>query len=253
MNSHAVFLSLAAAIAVIPAWAEDVVAPGTTVRLSTATEHLSNDTPDWRELNAGVQMQLAPRHVLDLSVGGTRRFGRYDNQAAASYALPVGSALTVTVDGNASSTHVVLPRYRAGGELQYGFAHDWLAHVGVHTSSYDDATVNQGLLQLEHYVGDYSWALGWRPTRAFGTTAHGIELRGSRYFGDRNAITLVVAGGREAASAPGGVQLANVRAVALFGSYWLDRHWGLTYGVDHTRQGDLYIRNGFNLGVQYAF
>lgn len=253
MKLLAALLPVAALAVAAAAHADGGPPPGTIVRLSSATEHLSNATSDWRDVSAGLQMPLAPNNTLDLSIGSTRRFGLNDNEGAASYTFPVGSALTLTADGNASNTHVVLPRYKAGGSLQMKFAHDWLAHVGIHTSSYDAATVNQGSLQIEHYVGDYSWAAGWRPTRAFGKTANGFELRGSRYFGDRNAITLLVATGREAASAPGSVVLTDVRAIALFGSYWLDRHWDLTYGISHTRQGDLYQRNGFNLGVQYAF
>ncbi|TFV92757.1 YaiO family outer membrane beta-barrel protein [Oxalobacteraceae bacterium OM1] len=251
MNRFLSFWPLAAMLAAGAACAADD--NGTTLRLSSGIERLSNDTPDWRDTEAGLTFQLGPRRVLDLSAGETRRFGLHDNQFAASYSLPLSSALTATLDGNVSSTHHVLARHALGGELQFEFAPAWLLHAGARSSSYDTATVNQALLMLERYTGAFSWSAGWRPTRAFGTTANGFELRGGYYYGDRNAVTLILAAGKEAASVPGGVVLTDVRSIALTGRHWLDRHWGLTYGAGHTSQGDLYSRNGINLGVQYAF
>ncbi|HWJ94984.1 MAG TPA: YaiO family outer membrane beta-barrel protein, partial [Telluria sp.] len=191
--------------------------------------------------------------ALDLSLARTSRFGLHDNQFAASYSMPLSAELTATIDANASDTHRVLARHAFGGELQYEFAKGWLAHGGARTTSYDSATVNQALVSLERYIGDYSMTAAWRPTHAYGTTSHGFELRGSRYYGERSAVTLILAGGREAASVPGGVSLTGVRSVALTGRHWFDRHWAATWAVGHTRQGNLYSRDGITLGAQYAF
>lgn len=225
----------------------------TTLRLISATEHLSNDTPDWHETGIGLKFDFNLRHGLDLAVSETRRFGLHENQLAASYTVPLSSALTATLDGNVSSKHGVLARHSLGTGLQYEFAPAWLLHGSVRSSSYDTVTVNQTVFMLEHYFSSFSWMLGWRPTRAFGTTAHGVEVRGSYYYGDRNSVTVILAGGQEAASIPSGVLLADVRSVALLGRHWLDRSWAVSYGAAHTRQGDLYSRNGVNLGIQYGF
>lgn len=256
MNRFPYPIALATMLASGAVQAAEAVAPKenpATLRLSSATEHLSNGTPNWRETVAGFSYKLAPRHVVDISAGETHRFALHDDQFAASYTAPLTNALTATVDGNFSSTHRVLARHALGAQLQYEFAPSWLLHGGARSTSYDTVTVNQAVFMLEHYFSSFSWTLGWRPTRAFNTTAHGIELRGSHYYGDRNAVTLIVAGGKEAASIPAGVTLTNVRSAALTGRHWLDRNWAVSYGASHTRQGNLYSRNGINLGVQYAF
>jgi len=225
----------------------------TILRLSTTTEHLGNDTPDWRENSLGATFAFKPRHALDIAAGEISRFGLHDNQVAAAYTAPLSATLTATVDGNFSTTHHVLARHALGAELQYEVAPAWLLHGGVRSSNYDAASVNQAVFMLEHYFSSFSWTLGWRPTRAFGTTANSAELRGAYYYGDRSAVTLIAAAGKEAASVPGGVALSSVRSIALSGRHWLDRRWAVTYGMSHVRQGGLYSRNGINVGIQFAF
>ncbi len=239
---------LALAMLASPALAAD-----TAVRLLAGTERLSNGAADWTERGIGVQQTYGARRVLDLSASDVHRFGLHDSQVAASYTLPLSASLTATVEANASGTHRVLARHAFGVQLQAEVAPAWLVHGGLRSSRFDNATVNGAQLAVERYTGPYSLLLGWRPTRAYGETAHGIELRASRYYGERNALTLILAGGKEAASIPGGVTLTGVRSAALTGRHWLDAHWALSYGVSHTRQGSLYTRKGINLGLQYAF
>lgn len=227
--------------------------PSATVRLSTSAEHLSNGTPDWRENSAGLQLGFAPHQSIDLSAGDVSRFGLHDNQFGASFTTPLSDTLAASVDASASGTHRVLARHAVGGELQYEFAHAWLVHAGARSTSFDSASVRQGLVALEHYFSDYSVTLGWRPTHALGRSANGLEARASYYYGEHNAVTLIAAAGQEAASIPGGVALTDVRSVALAGRHWLDRHWAVTWSAGRTRQGDLYSRNGVSLGAQYAF
>lgn len=244
---RAAFL-FAAAFAALPATAAETVA-----RVSAASEHISNGSPDWREYAAGLQWRFGPRQVLDLGAADVHRFGLHDSQYAASYSHPLSASLTATVDANASPTHQVLARHAFGAALQYEFAHAWLLHGGARSTRYDSATVNGLQFALEHYFASYSVLLGWRPTRAFGETAHGLELRTSYYYGERNSLGLIAAGGQEAASVPGGVVLTDVRSLALAGRHWIAPRWALTWGASYARQGDLYTRKGINAGLQYAF
>jgi len=248
-------LSLGAplALALLSAPAAPAFGADTSLRLSGATERLSNDSPDWRESTAALQLRFAPRQLLDLSVADVHRFGLHDSQLAASLTLPVSSALTATFDAGASPTHRVLARRFAGAALQYEFAPRWLVHGGARSSSYDSATVNGYQFALEHYIDRYSVMLGWRPTRAFGSTAHGVELRANRYYGERDSVGLIAAAGKEAASVPGGVVLTEVRSLAVLGRHWFDQRWALSWGASYTRQGSLYTRKGINAGIEYAF
>ena len=245
---RAAFLLTAAVFAALPAAATETLA-----RVTAASENISNGSPDWREYAAGLQWRFAPRQVLDLAAADVHRFGLHDSQFGASYSLPLSSSLTATVDANASPTHRVLARHALGAALQYEVARGWLLHGGARSTRYDAATVNGFQAAVEHYFSSYSMLLGWRPTRAFGETAHGLELRTSYFYGERNSLGLIAAGGQEAASVPGGVVLTDVRSLALVGRHWIAPRWALSYGASYARQGDLYTSKGLNAGLQYAF
>lgn len=228
-------------------------AADTSLRVAASSENISNGSPDWREASAGLQLRGGPRQVLDLAVADVHRFGLHDSQFAAGYSMPLSATLTGTVEANASPTHRVLARRSFGAGLQYEFAPRWLLHGGARSSSYDSATVNGYQLALEHYTGPYSFMFGWRPTRAFGATAHGAELRASYYYNERDSVGLIAAGGKEAASVPGGVVLTDVRSLALLGRHGIGPRWAVTWGASYARQGRLYTRKGINAGLQYAF
>lgn len=228
-------------------------APPSSVGLGFGKEHLSNGSPDWRESSVQLNHMLGQRQSVGLGLTRTRRFGLNDTQVNAGYVTPLHPALVLSLDANASGSHRVLARNAVGGALQYEFARGWLLHGGGRSTRYNDVRVNQGLLMLEHYFSDFSASLAWRPARAFGTTAHGLELRASYYYSDRDSAGLIVAGGKEAANTGGGVRLSSLRSAALVGRHWLGQRWALNYSLGHTRQGDFYLRNGFSLGLQAAF
>jgi YaiO family outer membrane protein len=216
-------------------------------------DHLNNGSPAWSETAVRISQSLAPRRLVDVAVTTTERFDLRDRQIGAAYVAPLSGALTATLEANASSTHRVLARNAFGATLQYEFAPAWLLHAGARTTSYDTVRVNQSLLMLEHYFSDFSWALAWRPARAFDTTAHSAEIRASYYYGDKSSVGIIVAGGKEAASIGSVVTLTDLRSGALVGRHWLNRDWALNYALGSTRQGNFYVRNGISLGVQYAF
>ncbi|HWU97548.1 MAG TPA: YaiO family outer membrane beta-barrel protein [Oxalicibacterium sp.] len=225
----------------------------TTIGVRTARERLSNDSPDWTDSAVSIRRDLGVRHLVEATLVETERFDLSDTQINALYSFPVNAALTATLEGNTSPTHRVLAKNAFGGTLQYEFAPAWLLHGGGKSTRYDDVRVNQGVLMLEHYFSSYSWLVGWRPTRAFGTTAHAVEARGAYYYGDKNSATILIAAGKEAASIGTDVTLTSVRSLVLIGRHWLDKDWAFNYSIGHTRQGDLYERNGIDIGVQYNF
>lgn len=224
-----------------------------TIGLTLGAEHLGNNTPDWREASVQLQHQYAARHSAGVAFARTERFGLQDRQFSVSHARPFSEKLVASFDANASSTHRVLARHGAGAALQFEFAPAWLVHAGARTTKYDAERVNQGLLMLEHYFSSFSASIGWRPARAFDSTAHSGELRGAYYYGDRNSVGVILAGGKEAASIAGAVTLTSLRSAAVVGRHWLNRDWAVNYSAGHTRQGDFYSRNGISLGLQFAF
>jgi len=224
-----------------------------TLGLTIGADHLSNNTPDWLEANVQLQQQYGPRQSAGVGFTRTERFGLQDRQFAINYVHPFGEKLIASFDANVSSTHRVLARHAFGAALQFEFAPAWLLHTGARTTKYDAERVNQGLLMLEHYFSSFSASIGWRPARAFDSTAHSSEFRGTYYYGDRNSVGLIVAGGKEAASIAGTVTLTSLRSAVIVGRHWLNRDWAVNYSAGHTRQGDFYSRNGISLGLQYTF
>lgn len=227
--------------------------PATTLGVEAAHESLNNGSDDWRALTLRARHDFAPRELAEFTVGETERFGLRDNQVGMLYSTAIGTALTATVDASFSSTHKVLARSAVGAGVQYEFRKGWLAHAGLRTSDYGTARVNQAHLMLEQYVGSASWSLAWRPTRAFATTAHSAELRGAWYYGERNAVGLTYARGKEAAVTPFDVTLTDVRAVALTGRHAFAPGWTASYAFAHTRNSGLYTRKGISVGLAYSF
>lgn len=247
-------LPLLAALALPPLAGAQSAAPGaTTFGLVASHERLSNGSPDWSEYGIRIARSFDARRNAEVALTQTSRFGLIDDQLRAAGALPLSQDLTLSLEGNVSSSHRVLARHAVGAMLQWEFARAWLLHGGLRTSSYDSTSVDQGILMLEHYVGNFSVLGALRPTRALGTTANSQEVRGNWYYGERNRIGLSWAWGREATSLPATVVLAEVRALSLVGRHQLDRRWSLDYALANTRQGSFYTRRGIGIGLNYSY
>lgn len=246
--------ALACWAAVSCAQAQTPTALSNSVELAHEHESLTRGLDDWRDTSLRIAHTYAPRQAVDLWVRQTSRFSQDDTELGLNYSQPLSERLTASVEAAHSPSHRVLPRHALGAGLQYEFAPAWLVHTGVKSTRYDNTTVAQGLLMLEHYFSSFSASVSWRPARALGRHANSFELRGSYFYGDKSMIGLIVASGREAtAIGAQNVVLADVRSAALVGRHWLRNDWALTYTIARTRQGNFYTRTGLRLGVQHAF
>lgn len=225
----------------------------TMLGVSVSHENLSGGQPSWRDYSVRLNQNYGSGRIFDAAITEARRFDRNDTQFSAMYSLPISAKLNATVEGNLSPTHRVLPKYSAGGRVQYELTRGWLGHVGLKTTEFNDVRVNQGLLMVEHYFSNFSAAVAVRPSRAFGSSANSTELRGGYYYGDRNSVSLSLSDGREATNIGTGVVLTDVQTIAIFGRHWLTRNWSANYAIGHTSQGDFYNRNGITVGLDYAF
>ena len=225
----------------------------TRVGISGSYENLTGTQPSWNDYSLQLNRNFGSRQILDVAVTEARRFDRRDSQFSAMYSSPISRKLSGSIGGDISPTHRVLARYSLGGTLQYEVAPAWLVHGGLKTTEFNEVRVNQGLIMLERYVSDFSWAVALRPTRAFGSSENSAELRGGYYYGNENSVSVSLSAGREATNIGTGIVLADVQTIAVFGRHWLDRSWSTHYVIGHTRQGDFYTRNGISLGIDYAF
>ncbi len=228
-------------------------APTTTVGAALSGESLSAGKGSWSEKSLSVRRDFAKRTLAEMVLSSVRRYGVQDAQLAAAGAFPLGPAVTASVDASYSATHRILPRHAAGAVLQWEFAKAWLLHAGARSVRYDDVHVKQGQLTLERYVGDYSAALSWRPTRALGTNADGVAFAGNWYYGDKDAVGLTLSSGREASSLPEGVLLGRVSSASIVGRHRLAPAWTINYSLSRTRQAELHTRNGASIGLAYTY
>jgi YaiO family outer membrane protein len=244
----------AAAILVIslPALADGVERKNT-VGVSLAGETLGDGVSDWSEKAVRVRRDFAPRTAAELGVSSVRRFGRADTQLAAGVTWPMGQKFVASVDGSYSSTHRILPRHAFGGALQYEFRPAWLIRGGVKRTRYAQDKVSQGVLALEHYIKDVGVTVSWLPTRVFDVTAHSYALQTAWYYGDRDAVSLTLATGREVSTIANGVVLGKVESVGIGGRHAMSPAWSANYGITYTRQADLYARKGLNVGLAYSY
>jgi YaiO family outer membrane protein len=248
-------LPLLAACAATSLHAADVATfyPSTTVRAYSGAERLSDGVPGWHERDVGVDFGLQPRETLGLEFGQTNRFGLRDIRFGGRFSTPVASDLGATFEASGSTTHRVLASHVFGAGLNYDFAPAWRARFAARTSAYGNATVNEGTFGLAHDFSDYSIEASWHPTHALGSNVNKLGARASWRYGERSSLALTLAGGREAASVPGGAALADVRSATVTGRHRINRHWAITWSADHTQQGNLYTRKGISLGAEYAF
>ena len=230
------------------------VARRSTVEMAVSADQLSNGNSSWRGIELQLTHKIEERHLATVALRQTSRFGLVDQQLEVGYVFPLSRKVTWTVDVGVSPSHRVLAHTSLGTMMQYEFAPSWLAHAGIKHSSYESASVNQATLMLEHYFSAFRWAAAWRLTTAFGTFAHGAEVRFDYYYNDINRIGAVAAVGREAIAVDGLlISFADVRSLVLGGHHWINRYWALSYEIGSARQGTYYSRTGVRFGVRRAF
>lgn len=248
------YLLTAAAILVISAPAlADGGARKTTIGVNVAGETLGDGVSDWREKSVRIRRDLAPRTAAELGVSSTRRFGRSDTQLGAGVTWPMSGKFVASLDASYSGSHRNLPRHSLGGLVQYEFKPAWLLRGGVKSTRYAEDKVRQAVLALEHNFSDYGVTVSWLPTRVFDVTAHSYALQTAWYYGERDAVSLTLATGREVSTIVGGVALGKVQSAGVGGRHALSPAWSANYGVSYTRQADLYTRKGLSVGLAYSY
>lgn len=245
----AILFSALALSTLVPAAAQAQTIGGAVI----GGDRLTAGRQSWRNESVFVEHKSERGDVGGVRVNTTQRFGVDDQQIEGFYSRKLSDMLRVGIDGNASPTHRVLARSTLGGTLQYEFAPAWLLHGGARQARYDSVTVNQLSLGTEHYFGDWGAALTAYNSHAYGEDALTWVGRLSRYYGDRDRISLLLATGREPTSIAGTIVTSDVRSMALTGRHWIAPRVAIDYAVGSTRQGDFYSRTGGSLGLVIAF
>lgn len=222
-----------------------------------SVESLSNGFGVWREDVLNFSRKLNSRQTFYAAYRRTQRFGQTDNEGTIGIYQPLSRKWNLILEGSASPTSRILPKWSAFGQIERNFSKGWNASVGYRRTAYRAAKVNLINAGAERY---------WRNWRAAYTlyvsslenggsrASHRVQL--DRYYGERaNSVGVGIAAGSELESLgrSGGVLATAVRGLMVSGRHWFKPEWGVNYGLTLHRQGDLYVRRGVYVGLRYRF
>lgn len=254
MRSRGLIVGTVCLFAFSIAWAEGD-AGAVQAELGISRETLDKGYAGWGSHYVEVENKLSARQVVYGTLRETSRFGLTDSELAAGYSRPAGDKWTAVLEGNASASHLVLPKYSVLYQLQYMLDDNWGAHAGLRHTEYDTAVANLGILTLELYQGNYRAAYtlySGHLAAARSTTSQRVQL--SRYYADKSWLGLAVSAGNELENLGNGlVQQSEVQSLLVNGRHWFSLNWALSYEAMVHRQGDYYTRNGIRFGLRRQF
>lgn len=225
------------------------------VEARSAIERLSGGRDDWRSTQLDVQTRNAARQSYYGSLRSTERFGQADSEAMLGTYQPFGGAWAMQLEAAASPSHRVLARQSLFAQFERRFDAGWGIQAGFRRSEFEHTGTDLVIGTVERYFSSfraaYSLYLG-RPDGASFGASH--RLQWSYHYTDRSFVGISAAAGKEAENVfPRGVLTSQVRGLSLTGRHEFAPGWAATYEWLAHRQGDLYSRRGFGLGLRHAF
>ena len=254
MSRRAAICAFAAGICTVGAACAQPQEYGFEAEIGTSLEQLTQGRGDWRSTYLDLEARNAARRAFYGRLRTTERFGQADAEAAAGTYLPFGR-WGVQLEATASPTHHVLAKHSLLVQVERRFEGGWGAHAGVRRSEFEHTGTDIVVATVDRYFSAYRLAyslyLG-RPDGAGFNAAH--RLQGSYYYGDRSFVGVAAYAGREAENVPpSGVLVSEVRGASLGGRHEFAPAWSFAWEVTIHRQGDLYTRRGFGIGLRHAF
>lgn len=218
-----------------------------------SADYLDGGYADWK----ADYLQLSVQAAADLHAYGVlrrqERFGLRDQEGLVGANLRLQPRLALYGELSHGATPQVVPENSLllGASIGLGSADN--VFVQGKRSQYARADVQQWTLGWERYAGQERWSLAGNHSAVAGQS--GVAMRGQwdHYYGQRSQLGLLLARGEEVESLGSGQFLrSTVTAVVLLGVQELGTHWALRWEVGRTRQGELYTREGWRLGVLYS-
>lgn len=223
--------------------------------LASSVERLSGGRADWRSTAFDVRVADESRRAYYGRLQTTERFDLNDSEIMVGIYQPLAGPWAVQVEAVASPTHRVLARDSVLAQIERRFDGGWGAQAGYRRSTYERSGTDLVIATVDRYFSSfraaYSLYLG-RPDGAGFGPSH--RLQWSYYYGDRSFVGISAAAGKEVENVfPGGVLATQVRSFSLAGRHEFAPGWAAAYEWLAHRQGDIYTRHGFRLGVRHAF
>lgn len=255
MTSHVRAAALATALALSGGLAAQEPDFKIEAEVRGSIERLTGDRADWRSTQLDWQARNAAKQSYFGNLRATERFDRGDSEAMIGTYQPFGGGWAMQLEAAASPTHHVLARHSLLAQLERRFDHGWGVQAGYRRSEFERSGTDLAIAGVDRYFSSfraaYSLYLG-RPDGAGFGPSH--RLQWSYYYTDRSFVGISAATGKEAENIfPNGVLTSQVRSLSLAGRHEFAPGWAATYEWLAHRQGDLYTRRGFGLGLRHAF
>ncbi len=255
MKSQVSVAALAAAMALSGGLAAQEPGFRIEAEARSSAERLSGGRADWRNTQLDLQARNAARQAYYGNVRATERFSQRDSEATIGTYQPLGGSWAVQVEAAASPSHHVLAKHSLLAQLERRLDGGWGVQAGYRRSIYERTGADLVIGTVDRYFSSfraaYSLYLG-RPDGAGFGPSH--RLQWSYYYTDRSFIGISAATGKEAENIfPSGVLTTQVRSLSLAGRHEFAPGWAASYEWLVHRQGDLYTRRGFGLGIRHAF
>jgi YaiO family outer membrane protein len=240
-----------------PARAAD---PAWQVEAGAGADHLSNDAPNWSQLDFALRHRFAPHSQAELTLRRTRRSGLTDEELGALVALPLGADWSASLAAAASPSHQVLARYGGRLDVARRFDGGWVASAVLGRRLFEADGNTLAGVGVERYVGVWRFAGQFGQTRldGGGGSAGNVRLQVDRSFdAERGRVGLILAQGRELEGIPATPSSAadvidqRVATFALVGVWPLAPAWALAWDLSHVRYDDLRRRSGLPAGAPY--
>jgi YaiO family outer membrane protein len=225
---------------------------GAEIELGISRENLDSGYSDWRGLYLEGKKDLAARQTIYARLDKTERFDQRDTQLLAGYYHPLGERTTGVVEASISGTHRILPEWSTLVQLEQQLGQGFGLQGGYRHTEYRTDTVDQGILGVERYWGDYRAAYTLYLSHLSGSSTVGSHLlRLDYYYAERSSVGLLLARGKEAENlGSGSVVIDNTHAAGIIGRHALTRRWALSYELQSHDQDDRYRRNLLRVGIR---
>ena len=215
---------------------------------------LSNGARDGNAYIAA-EMKLESRNNIYASIRRENRFAYLDNEMMGGFYQPIDEQFSLVTEISVSPTHYAMPSRTILGQVEFLRTKGWGGSVGLRHAEYSDALMNVLSLTVERSWGNYRAAFShfqgfWAN---HGSTSSG-QIQFAKYYGDYNWYGLIYSDGSELDTLPSLIKTSvPVRALIVNGRHWVKADMALTYAVSNFRHGDIYTRNGIQLGLRYQF
>lgn len=245
-------LLAAASLAAVPLAAQDPWRNVVTVEARAGRDALTNGVSAWQDQGASLRYSASNRAGVGVSAERLQRFGMEDRRATAELSMALGRWVTVGVDGEASDTHLMVPRQGGAAQLHLALPGSWGLNLRGALRRYDDNDVRGGSAAVEKYWGNSMLSYTATPVQL--AKLDPVVTHSARYayfFGDRGSFTLQGSVGKEVeALMATGPLVAPVRSVGAWGALPVAPHLALTWAGDLSQHEGFFTRKRAQVGVR---